>query len=328
MDDNYHIFTNGRLKREDDTVVLDYDDGKKYIPVEKVNLICVHSQLDYNNRVFSFLNSNGIEVHIFDWNGRYSGSFMSEESVLSGESVVRQVEFYKDEKARSDLAREFVMGSMHNMKKRLKYHDNRHCDLEDEINGINNDMISLKNESDINSVMGLEASARKKYYNVFDKATPDDFSFSGRKYNPPNNEINSLISFGNSLLYSVLSSCVNETSLHPCVSFLHEPGNRRRSLCLDVSDVFKPVLVDRIIFRLLNRKQITIDDFEMVGGCKISEDARKEFVLEFEEEMENTIKHKSLGRHVSYQRLLSLEFGKLRKHFMGDERYSSFKKWW
>jgi CRISPR-associated protein Cas1 len=40
------------------------------------------------------------------------------------------------------------------------------------------------------------------------------------------------------------------TQLNPTVSYLHEPSQRRFSLALDLSEIFKPLIVDRVIFRV------------------------------------------------------------------------------
>jgi len=74
--------------------------------------------------------------------------------------------------------------------------------------------------------------------------------------------INSLISFVNSLIYTTVLSEIYKTQLNPTISYLHEPGVKRFSLCLDIAEIFKPLIGDRMIFSLLNKNQITEDDFE------------------------------------------------------------------
>ena len=71
--------------------------------------------------------------------------------------------------------------------------------------------------------------------------------------------INSLISFINSLIYSVALAEIYKTSLSPYISYLHEPGTRRFSLSLDITEIFKPLIVDRMLFSMLNKNQITIN---------------------------------------------------------------------
>ena len=73
--------------------------------------------------------------------------------------------------------------------------------------------------------------------------------------------INTLISFVNSVIYTKVLSEVYMTQLNPTISYLHEPSERRFSLCLDIAEIFKPIIGDRLIFSLLNKKQITEKSF-------------------------------------------------------------------
>lgn len=117
--------------------------------------------------------------------------------------------------------------------------------------------------------------------------------------------------------------------LDPTISFLHEPGERRYSLALDLADLFKPLLVDRVIIRLANRGQLSEADFRSeVDACLLTESGRKTVTKEFESELEKTVEHKDLNRNTSYQYLLQLEAYALKKHLLTGEDYSAFVKWW
>lgn len=72
---------------------------------------------------------------------------------------------------------------------------------------------------------------------------------------PPSNEVNAMISFVNSMCYTLCLDMIYHTQLNPTISFLHQPGERRYSLALDLAEIFKPVLADRLIFSLLNKNR-------------------------------------------------------------------------
>ena len=76
---------------------------------------------------------------------------------------------------------------------------------------------------------------------------------------PPDNPINALISFGNTLLYTKTISAIYQTHLNQSISFLHEPTEQRFSLSLDLSEVFKPIIVFKTIFELVNTKRLTVE---------------------------------------------------------------------
>ena len=138
-----------------------------------------------------------------------------------------------------------------------------------------------------------------------------------------------MISFVNSMIYAKILSEIYHTQLNPTISYLHEPGVRRFSLCLDVSEVFKPLIGDRLIFSLLNRKQITEDSFtKELNFLHLKKEASALIARELEERLKKTIMHKELGRQVSYQYLIRLEAYKLIKHLIGEKEYDGFKIWW
>ncbi|MDQ2049084.1 type I-B CRISPR-associated endonuclease Cas1b [Natronolimnohabitans sp. A-GB9] len=330
MDRNYHVFSDGRIERKDDTVrIVTDDDEKKYIPIENAEALFLHGQIDFNTRLMSFLNQEGVAMHVFGWGDYYTGSIMPERGQTSGQTVVSQVTAYEDKDHRRRLAASIVSGSIHNMRTNAVYYDGRGRDIETEIADLEAAADRVADDLPVDELMGIEATARKIYYRTFNEILPEEFRLSRREYNPPPNEVNSLISFGNSLVYANCVSAIRATALDPTISYLHEPGERRYSLSLDLADLFKPVLADRVLFRLVNRGQITHDDFETdLGSCLLTEGGRQTYSKAFEETLERTVDHPDLNRKVSYQYLLRLEAYKLKKHLLTGEPYDPFERWW
>ena len=156
-----------------------------------------------------------------------------------------------------------------------------------------------------------------------------NIKFEKRIMHPPDNMINSLISFVNSLIYTKVLSEIYKTQLNPTISYLHEPGVRRFSLALDIAEIFKPLIGDRLIFALLNKKQITEDSFtKELNFLHLKKEASRLIMKQLDERLEKTITHKELGRKVSYQHLMRLECYKLVKHLMGEKEYEGFRIWW
>jgi CRISPR-associated protein Cas1 len=330
MDRNYHIFSDGSVERKDDTVRLVTEDGdKKYIPVENAEAVFLHGQIDYNTRLMSFLNKQGVAMHVFGWEDYYAGSIMPKRGQTSGRTVVEQVRAYDDEQHRRQLAAEIVTGSIHNMRTNAVYYNGRGQDLEQEIADLEKAADRVEDSLPVAELMGTEATARKAYYRMFNDILPAEFRLDGREYNPPPNEVNSLISFGNSLVYANCVSAIRATALDPTISYLHEPGERRYSLSLDLADLFKPVIADRVLFRLVNRNQIRQEHFETeLGSCLLNESGRKTYTKELEETLERTVEHPELNKKVSYQYLMRIEAYKLKKHLLTGESYDAFRRWW
>jgi CRISPR-associated protein Cas1 len=330
VNDNYHIFSDGRIERHNDTVrLVNPDDEKSYLPIETAEALFLHGQIDFNTRLMSFLNDHGVAVHVFGWNDYYAGSVMPERGQTSGRTVVEQVRAYDTPEHRRSLARKFIRGSIHNMRANVSYYDGRSHEFGNVIERLDAQQETLGSGRDVSELMGVEATARRAYYSILDDVLPDGFVFGGRQYNPPDNEVNSLISFANSLVYANVVSAIRATALDPAVSFVHEPGDRRYSLALDIADIFKPVLADRVIFRVVNRSQLTLDEFETdLNSCLLTESGRKTVSKAFEETLNETIEHPRLNRKVSYQYLLRIEAYKLKKHLLTGEEYVPFERWW
>ena len=187
----------------------------------------------------------------------------------------------------------------------------------------------VDSQSTVDSVRGIEGKMRERYYRAWPNILTRDWAFQRRVRRPPDNEINALISFGNSILYTACLSEIYRTQLTPTISYLHEPGARRFSLALDVSEIFKPLIVDRAIFRMVNTGQLESKHFDKaLGGCYLTDAGKKLFVTGLEERLNTTIRHRRLGRHVTYRHLIRLECYKLIRHITGVEPYVAFRAWW
>lgn len=175
----------------------------------------------------------------------------------------------------------------------------------------------------------MEGRIRKIYYSCFDDILDGEFKFEQRTTRPPKNKTNTLISYGNSLIYSTILGEIYKTRLEASISYLHEPSFRRFSLCLDLSEIFKPIIVDRLVFYLVNKNIIQEDDFFNKGdGVFLNEFGRKKFVEYYEKKLERTLVCRTTKKRVSYRGLIRLEANKLVKHFLGKKVYRPFNIWW
>jgi len=322
----YYLFSNGRLSRKENTLYIENEKGeKRAIPIEDVETIHVFSEIDLNTKLLNFLAQQNKTVHFYNYYGFYSGSFMPRERNLSGNLTVKQVEYYLDSTKRQYIAISFIEGAVHHMQRNLR----EHHDTEEFRNTIQTEMSNAYESKSIDELMGCEGRARNAYYQSFNTIFNGKFVFDKREKRPPTNPINALISFGNSLIYSVVLTQIYLTQLNPTISYLHEPGEKRYSLSLDIAEIFKPLIIDPIIFKLVNNNMLDAEDFEEdLNFCYLSEQGRKKFVKEIDQKLGTTIKHRKLKRNVSYKMLIRLECYKLIKHFLSDEIYLPFKAWW
>lgn len=335
----YYLFNPGLLERKDNTLKFTpyevNDNGEfvhplqpRYLPVEDVGELYSFGSLRANSALFNFLGQKDITVHFFDYYENYTGSFMPRDSLLSGKMLLAQASFHQNKKKRVALAQKFIEGAAANMIKNLNYYDRRGKDLSPLIERMETLANGISLTTEIDELMGLEGNIRMSYYEAFDLIL-NDFQMEGRTKQPPQNEVNALISFGNMMCYSQCLRAIHQTQLNPTISYLHTPGERRFSLCLDISEIFKPIIVDRIIFKVLNKKEIQERHFDKkLNRCLLNEEGKKIFVKNFEEKLNETIMHRKLGRSVSYKHLIKLECYKLCKHLLAIEEYKPLKMWW
>ncbi len=319
---NYYILQNGILRRKENTIYFINKEKKKIIPINKIYAIYAYGRISFTSGVASYLGKHGVCIHFYNSHGYYEGSYYPRECLVSGELLIKQVQHYLEKEKRLYLAKRFVEGSAKNIMKNLKNYS-----LDTEV--VQNLLSKLEDQKSTPHIMNIEGKIREHYYDQLDRIFSEEFKINKREKRPPSNMTNSLISFGNSLLYGTIITEIYNTQLNPTISYLHEPSERRFSLALDIAEIFKPIIVDRIILKLINKRMIDESSFKKEVNCVLLNDkGRRIFLKEYESRLKATIKHKSLGRHVSYNRLIRLELYKLIKHLLRMQKYKPFVMWW
>lgn len=334
MKKTYYLFNPGLLERKDNTLKFTAytEDGNiaqtRYLPVEDIGEFYVFGSLNANSSLYNFLGQKDIAVHFFDYYENYTGSFMPREHLLSGRMLLAQASAFQSKNRRLEIARKFIEGASYNILKNLQYYNRRGKELDDFIGTIEELSTKIDAITSVDELMGVEGLIRHNYYTAFDLIL-NDFSMDGRSKQPPQNEINALVSFGNMMCYTMCLRAIHQTHLNPTISYLHTPGERRYSLCLDISEIFKPLIVDRTIFRVINKREIQEKHFDKkLNKCLLNTVGKKIFVKALEERLEETFKHRRLGRNVSFRHLIKLECYKLEKHILKIEEYKPFKMYW
>lgn len=331
MNEIIYIFKSGKIARKENTIYFETSDGeRKFIPVEATKEIHLFGEISLNKDALEFFSQHGIILHFYNYYEYYVGSFYPREHYNSGYILVKQVEHYINPELRLNLAKRFVHGSMENMLRVLYYYERRGSPVKSIIDKINSLKEEIPTVQSVLELMATEGKSREIYYDSFPIILKNpNFSMEKRTRRPPKDMLNALISFGNSLVYPECLSQIYKTHLDPRIGYLHESNFRSFSLNLDVSEIFKPILVDRTIFTLINKGVINESHFEnKLNGIYLNESGAKEFVKAFDEHLNSTTKQKNLGRNVSYRTLIRLELYKIEKHIMGEKAYEPFVSNW
>ncbi len=323
MKNSIYITKHGKLVRDENTVYFIEAGGeKRLLPVNKIEDIYAYGKITLTSQVISYFSQKGIVVHFFNKYGFYQASLYPREKFVSGTVLVNQVAHYLDKEKRLILAKKFVDGATGNIIRNLRRWK---CDAED----IENLRDKIWMQNSIPRVMEIEGRIREKYYSIIDTLVPDDFKIGRRERQPPTNKMNALISFGNMLMYSTVLTEIYNTQLNPTISYLHEPSERRFSLSLDIAEIFKPIIVDRIIMKLVRKNMLHNSDFRReLNSVLLSDSGKKKFLQEYDDRLRSTIMHRKLGKKVSFRRLIRIECYKLIKHILEVEEYKPLIAWW
>lgn len=321
-----YITSMGELKRKDNSIAMINDRGNNYIPVENIREIYCLNEISINTKFLDFAAKAGIVIHFFNYHGHYSGSFYPKEQLISGALTVKQAQAYSER--RLEVAKAIVAGIAENIHEVL-YHYYKHDrkELKPFLDWLRIEVPELMGKDiGIKQLLFIEGQIWQQFYASFRLFLPEDFICNKRVRRPPDNPVNALISFGNSLLYAKTVSQLYNTHLNQSISFLHEPGEGRFSLSLDISEVFKPAVVFKTIFEMVNNRKIQVTKhFERkLNYCILNEEGRKTFVAEFEERLNKAFEHKTLRRKISYYNAIKLDGYKLIKFIIEGKPFKPF----
>lgn len=326
MGSTRYIASMGELTRKDNSLCFRKDGKNVYIPVENTKEIYCLNEISINTKLLDFLAANNIVIHFFNYYEGYSGSFYPKNQYNSGKLLIKQVDTFSTR--RLQVAKPIVEGIGTNIGEVL-YHYYKHNkkEVKETIDWIKEEFKKrVEKSNDVKELMAVEGELWQRFYGEFKNILPEDFIMNKRVKRPPDNPINALISFGNSLLYTKTISAIYRTHLDQRISFLHEPSEGRFSLSLDISEVFKPAIVYKTIFELVNNKKLQVSKHfdKKVNYCLLNEEGRNIFIQAFEERLESVFMHSKLKRKVSYRTAIKLDCYKLIKFILEDKEFIPF----
>jgi len=322
-----YIFSMGEIKRKDNSIAFKSEKGWVYIPVEQVRELYFMNEVSLNSKFLDFAARAGIVFHFFNYHGNYFGSFYPKEKYISGKLTIKQALAYENINDRLTIAKAIVKAIASNIYEVL-YHYYRHDkkELKPFLDYLKKVEVYLKKAKEINQIMFIEGNVWSGFYDSFKYFLPLDFIMNKRVKRPPDNPMNALISFGNTLLYTKTISAIYQTHLNQSISYLHSPSTARFSLSLDLSEAFKPIIVFKTIFELVNRKKLKVEKHfdKNFNYALLNNEGKKIFIEAFENRLNEKFKHSKLKRMVSYSTAIKLDGYKLIKFFLERREFIPF----
>ncbi|OON99498.1 MAG: subtype I-B CRISPR-associated endonuclease Cas1 [Epulopiscium sp. Nele67-Bin004] len=329
MGQSKYLTSMGTLRRKDNTLQYCRADKKDmHLPINDIKEIYCLAEINLNTKALEFMGRHNIIVHFFNYYGSYVGSFCPKDRYLSGKLLIQQVRAFDIKRLK--IAKSIVTGIGKNIYHTLAhYQKHGNTSVAETMKFANKELPKLlENCTSIPEIMQVEGELWFKFYGTFNSFLNEDFVMNKRVKRPPDNPINALISFGNSLLYTKVTTIIYNTHLDQRISFLHAPTERRYSLSLDLAEVFKPIVVFKTIFELINRKQLKVTEhFEKkVNYCLLNEKGREIFITAFEKRLGETFEHSKLNRKVSYYTAIKLDCYKLIKEITENRDFVPFNQ--
>lgn len=322
-----YIFSMGELKRKDNSIAFRNEKGNFYIPIQDTREVYCMNEVSFNTKFLDFISRAGITLHLFNYHGNYSGTFYPKEQLISGDLCIKQALCYIENRLK--IAKSMVQAIADNIHETL-YHYYRHDkkDLKPTLDWLKSEPKKfLDKDITIEQIMFIEGQIWNKFYDSFKHFLSEDFLMNKRVKRPPDNPMNALVSFGNTLLYTKTISAIYTTHLNQAISFLHSPREGRFSLCLDISEAFKPVIVFKTIFDLVGRKKLQVEKHfdKSLNYALLNEEGKKIFIDAFETRLNETFMHPKLKRKTTYKHCLKLEGYKLIKYIVEGKEFVPFR---
>ncbi|WP_027340239.1 CRISPR-associated endonuclease Cas1 [Halonatronum saccharophilum] len=301
------------------------EEGKKIadIPLINVDQVVALGSVGITGATIQLLLKEGIPITYLSYYGRFKGRLVPE---YSKNSIfrLRQFSAYNDEKVSLRLTKAFVRGKLKNMRTVLMRDKNGkgEAGIKEGCSRIKGFIKSLDEVDDIEKIRGYEGIGAKVYFENFKYLLKDGFEFAGRNRRPPKDPVNSLLSFGYSLLLNDVITALYLSSFDPYIGFFHSIKHGRPSLALDLMEEFRQPVVDRLVKALLNKGMLTLEDFRIKEeGVLLTEEGRKLFLTEYEKKLESLIAHPSYQESISWRRCIEEQSRLLRKSIEKGEDY-------
>jgi CRISPR-associated protein Cas1 len=301
------------LKRE---VLLD-------VPLIKVSQVVIFGKSMITAATIATLLEQQIEVCYLTQHGRFIGRIVP---ALSKNCLLRREQYRAafDEQRTLRLAKRFVIGKLANMRivlMRAVREQRLPNTCKQAVHRIKRAMQSAEKVSELDQVRGHEGDGSAAYFSVFQHLLrTEEFVFTTRERRPPTDPVNALLSFGYTLLTNEMFGAVNVVGFDPYIGYLHADKYGKPSLPLDLIEEFRPIFVDRLVLKCLNKQILTSAHFQEELGrvCKLTETGLKIFLAQYEDQKHAEFLHPILKQTVTYQQCFEQQARFLAKTVQGE----------
>ncbi|HEL1117212.1 type I-C CRISPR-associated endonuclease Cas1c [Streptococcus equi subsp. zooepidemicus] len=316
------------ITKEGDNIVIKQD-GKTVsrFPFRIIDGVVCFSYLGASPALIKLCTENQINLSFHTPQGRFCGRYVG---ATNGNVLLRREHYRLADRDESlEYAKRFILAKISNARKYLLRFRRDHRDqidgkLFEEVNGEliwALEMVQATDNKD--SLRGIEGQAANQYFRIFNDLVLTDkkaFTFGGRSKRPPLDRVNALLSFGYSLLTFECQSALEAVSLDSYVGFFHTDRPGRASLALDLVEEFRSYIVDRFVFSMINKGQLTKKHFDVKenGSILLTEKGRVTFIELWQKRKHMEVEHPFTKEKVKLMLLPYVQAQLLAKAIRGD----------
>lgn len=296
------------------------------VPACNVEQICLLGNIQVSTAVIQFCLNRNIPIHFLSWGGKHQG--VLRRSAESNWKIHRsQIHLYEDDTVRLAFAKRIVHNKIGNGTAFLSQHLRNHPEtksLKLVIHYLKHLNRRLAFAENVKQVLGIEGVAARHYFKGFGQCIrSDEFLFHGRQKHPPTDPVNSLLSFGYTLLTHRIDGALTVHGIDSTIGLLHESRGQPALAC-DLIEEFRVPIVDAMVLRMLNQGMIRPEDFYQDEGssssCLLQDASRKKFLLAFEKKLGGTRIHPDSNDPVDWRRIIDLQVHRLKQFLQGKTK--------
>lgn len=300
------------------------------VPLHTVEYVVVQAKVNFTSAVLYELLKRNIEVCFINRRGEMIGRLHGTEGKNSPLRIA-QFKATLNEKTALSIAARFVAGKLGNMRYVLKRGLREGAPLNvDDIELIDEFISEVKKVKDFERLYGIEGYASTIYFKNLGRMLKRDsgFTFRERIRRPPTDPVNSLLSYLYTLLLADVTRVIQIIGFDPYIGFLHREHYGRPSLGCDLMEEFRPLLVDSLVVKLINKRMVTPSDFRHGenGAVELSDLVKKVVVDSYEEKKNSAQYYPYLDRKLPYHQIIDAQGRMLARHLLGEGDYIPFVK--
>lgn len=317
------------LHRDGETVVVELEQKRVLqLPIHTLGGIVCFGNVLCSPFLLGFCAERDVAVSFLTEYGHFLASVRGP---TSGNVLLRrrQYRMADDPEATRAIAANVVCGKLANsrvvMNRALRDHrDKTDADrLHAASASIDRIMEQIPKAGDTEGVRGFEGLAAAEYFSAFNHLIidqKDNFTFNERNRRPPLDPVNALLSFVYTLLAHDVRSALETVGLDPAVGFLHRDRPGRPGLALDIMEEFRPVIADRLVLSLINRRQVGPKGFTKAanGAVTMDADTRKAVLTEYQNRKQDEVFHPYIEETVPIGLLFFIQANLMARHIRGD----------